>query len=120
MTVLSRHLKKRKSILIALAFFSKIIPFKLLTKKTKTEAYTGLMSVRYLEGHDLSPNILPTREACHVFVASIIMNVAKINTVAAKRLVKVQKSKNTFPPNGPSAAAASVSPSDAERLALCY
>lgn len=40
----------------------------------------------------------------------------KNNTAAAKRLVKVQKSKNTFPPNGPPAA--SVFPSDAERLGL--
>lgn len=38
--------------------------------------------------------------------------------MVAKRLVKVQKSKNTFPPNGPTAAAASVFPSDAERLGL--
>lgn len=40
----------------------------------------------------------------------------KNNTVAAKRLVKVQKSKNTFPPNGPTTA--SVFPSDAKRLGL--
>lgn len=80
----------------------------MLTKKI--EAYTGLISVRYPEGDDLSslllnqspdPNILPTREACHVFVASIIMNVAKITQWLQKGWSRFKNLKIHFLPTVP-------------------